>query len=223
MVGIYKITSPSGKINIGQTWDIDLRKGYYSRLECKGQTKLYNSLVKYGWPNHVFEVIHELPEDVTQCILDQYETLYWQQYKDLGFEMLNIKEPGRGGRWSEEMKIKFKEKRNNKEWKKFISNIHKGKIVSQETRNKQSRFRKGKKHSEETMIKIFNRPKLTLNQIRKRIEKTNKPVICINTGKIFESIKNAAEYFKLDPSGVGKVARGINRKVGKDKLIFKFL
>ena len=60
--GIYKITSPSGKIYIGQSKDIRRRMQYYNRLNCKNQTKLYNSLLKYGWENHLFEILIECSE-----------------------------------------------------------------------------------------------------------------------------------------------------------------
>lgn len=39
-IGIYKIKSPSNRIYIGQSWDIDKRLNYYKRLLCKSQIKL---------------------------------------------------------------------------------------------------------------------------------------------------------------------------------------
>ena len=80
MIGIYKITSPSGRIYIGQSWDVNKRFKTYKNLQCKGQTLLYKSLSKYGVENHIFEMIHELPKDVEQSILDTYEILYISQY-----------------------------------------------------------------------------------------------------------------------------------------------
>jgi group I intron endonuclease len=129
MVGIYKITSPTNKINIGQSWNINLREQNYKRLECKGQSKLYNSLLKYGWEKHIFEIIHELPEDVTQDVLDQYEIFYWEQYKDCGFEMLNLREPGSRGKLNEESKKLISLNRNNK----AIGEKLKGRKLSKET------------------------------------------------------------------------------------------
>ena len=102
MVGIYKITSPTGKIYIGQSWDITQRKGYYRNLKCIHQPKLHSSLVKHGWNEHTFKLVHKLPEDTTQEVLNQYEMLYWQQYLDCGFEMMNVKEPGSRGKHSSE-------------------------------------------------------------------------------------------------------------------------
>ena len=61
--GIYKITSPSGRIYIGQSIDIQKRWNQYKYNSCKSQTKLYNSLKKYGWENHKFEIIEECSKE----------------------------------------------------------------------------------------------------------------------------------------------------------------
>lgn len=61
MIGIYKITSPSGKVYIGQSKTLEKRRSYYNRLACKGQTRLYNSLIAYGFAAHTFTVMEECP------------------------------------------------------------------------------------------------------------------------------------------------------------------
>jgi len=57
--GIYKITSPSSKVYIGQAKDILKRWKFYKTLNCKSQTILYYSLIKYGAELHTFEIIEE--------------------------------------------------------------------------------------------------------------------------------------------------------------------
>ena len=57
MIGIYKITSPLGYIYIGQSINIDYRFNVYKKLKCKSQLRIYNSFVKYGVDNHIFEII----------------------------------------------------------------------------------------------------------------------------------------------------------------------
>jgi len=109
MIGIYKIVSLTGKVYIGQSWNIEDRASKYKRLVCKGQPAIYSSLTKYGWEAHTFEIIHQLPSDVTQEILNEYETLYWQLYKDCKIKVLNIREPGSRGKHSEESKQKNRE------------------------------------------------------------------------------------------------------------------
>ena len=59
MIGIYKITSPTGKVYIGQSININKRFYQYKKLHCKGQVILYNSFMKHGVENHIFEVIKE--------------------------------------------------------------------------------------------------------------------------------------------------------------------
>lgn len=100
MIGIYKITSPSGKIYIGQSWNISKRKSYYKNNPNKSQCYIYNSLCKYGFENHTFEVIHILPNDITQDILDIYECLYMELYKDCNIELMNIRNGGSKGKLS---------------------------------------------------------------------------------------------------------------------------
>jgi len=56
---VYKITSPSGKIYIGSTDDIKRRKIQYKNLKRNFQWKIKNSIDKYGWDNHIFEIIWE--------------------------------------------------------------------------------------------------------------------------------------------------------------------
>lgn len=104
MIGIYKIISPTNKVYIGQSWDIENRFKIYKNCSPH-QVLLYRSLKKYGVDSHKFEVVHELPIDISQDILDNYEIYYWEKYRDLGFKMMNIKEPGKGGRHSEISKL----------------------------------------------------------------------------------------------------------------------
>ena len=57
-IGIYKIESPSGKIYVGQSINIEYRfKSYLKMFRCKNQIKLFNSFQKYGPENHIFEII----------------------------------------------------------------------------------------------------------------------------------------------------------------------
>ena len=54
---IYKITSPTNKIYVGKTVNLSTRKSYYRSNNNKSQKIIYNSIDKYGWDNHIFEVI----------------------------------------------------------------------------------------------------------------------------------------------------------------------
>jgi group I intron endonuclease len=74
--GIYKITSPSGKIYIGQSINIYKRWGRYKYLNCKNQCRLYNSLIKYGYNNHIFEIIKECNSDSLNKLEEEYVLKY---------------------------------------------------------------------------------------------------------------------------------------------------
>ena len=61
MIGIYKITSPSGRIYIGQSRDLNRRERDYQKYikDSNSQVKLLASINKYNWENHIFEIIEE--------------------------------------------------------------------------------------------------------------------------------------------------------------------
>jgi group I intron endonuclease len=142
MIGIYKITNPKGKIYIGQTIDFDRRVYQYKMLNCKEQPKLYNSLKKYGYDNHRFELIFQCFE----CYLTHWERYYQELYNSTENNNLNcflVTTEDKTGRHSEETKIK-------------MSNSAKGKKKSEEHIAKlpqNQKGYKGKKRSEETKLK----------------------------------------------------------------------
>lgn len=61
MVGIYKITNPKGESYIGLSRKIEGRWKSYQNLQFQNKnTKLRNSMERYGYENHTFEVIEEI-------------------------------------------------------------------------------------------------------------------------------------------------------------------
>jgi hypothetical protein len=121
MIGIYKITSPTGKIYIGQSTNIENRKYYYSSVKCDKQHKLYNSLQKHGWEQHIFEIIEE-------CSLDQLneKEIYWGLYYDvLGENGLNLRLGDANGLCSEETKKKIGITNSRPKPSNFNSNLKK--------------------------------------------------------------------------------------------------
>lgn len=171
IIGIYKITSPSKRVYIGQSINVyNTWKCRYKYLSCKKQPKIYNSLKKYGSKVHIFEILEE-------CTLDQLNEreTYWKQYylDQLGWKYMlfcELYDRG-GGPKSEETKHKIsqtsKGKIHSEETKnmmckpkkegtgKKISIKLKGRVFSKEHKNKISQNSKGKhKHSEESRLKI---------------------------------------------------------------------
>ena len=102
--GIYKITSPSGKIYIGQSVDINKRILKYKSLDCKQQPKLYHSIIKYGWNAHIFEII----EECNYSNLNNLETYYIKIYDTYNTEHgLNLSEGGHTTVFTEESRRKI--------------------------------------------------------------------------------------------------------------------
>ena len=76
MIGIYKITSPSNKVYIGQSNNIEKRFKQYSSLsQTKLQKRLHYSFKKYGIKKHTFEIIEQCDVE----LLNERER-YWQEY-----------------------------------------------------------------------------------------------------------------------------------------------
>lgn len=85
--GIYKITSPTYKIYIGQSKDLKRRKSEYKNndVKLKAQRRLYNSLQKYGIEHHQFDIIEYCSEEELNC-----SERFWQDEFDvIGKDGLN--------------------------------------------------------------------------------------------------------------------------------------
>jgi group I intron endonuclease len=207
MIGIYKITSFFGRIYIGQSKNIDQRFEYYKRLKCRPQIRLYNSLLKHGVDNHIFETIEECSID----LLNDRER-YWQEfYNVLGKKGLNcnlVSTQNYPKVLSEETKLRISNsltgsKHTEESKRKIIKGLI-GHLVSEETRRKISESNKNKKRSTETREKISNAltgrkiPKDVIDKITKTMSSMNhyNSRIIINTqnGIFYESITEAAKY-----------------------------
>ena len=91
--GIYKITNPKGKIYIGKSTNLKIRQQdyKYGRNSVQTQRKLWNSIQKYSWENHTFEIIENCP-----CNILNEREIYWGNYYDVRNVGLNIRPLGEG-------------------------------------------------------------------------------------------------------------------------------
>ncbi len=157
MIGIYKIISPSGRVYIGQSSNIQKRFSGYRRMKSVDQSRLHASFLKYGIDNHVFEII----EECEFLDLNKRERFYQDMYEVLGPMGLNcvltptdvlpeVK--------SEETRRKISAsntgKKHTESAKKKVSIANIGKVLSPESRKKLSEARKGMVFSEETKKRI---------------------------------------------------------------------
>lgn len=128
LIYLYKITSPTGKIYIGQTVDVEKRFNTYARGAMPFQHKLRNSILKYGWSNHKAEVVCTAIGDEA----NNMERLLITQYNSTT-DGLNIL-PGGQIRKTKEM---------NDTHSKFMT----GRVVSQTTKDKMSKIMAGKQNA----------------------------------------------------------------------------
>lgn len=189
-IGIYKITSPSGKVYIGQSWHIIHRWADYGKKTTKSQRHLHFSFNKYGKKAHDFQILHELPPDVEQEVLDRYEQLYMDLYRDAGFVLMNCKEAGAKGKLSEETKRRVSESLKGRAvWNKGLTGVVK---MSEATRDKMR-----------IASKAHGSP---WNYGRKMSDKTRSAIAKANIGRK----KSVEEREKLSISLMGRPYHGKN-------------
>ena len=155
MIGIYKITSPSGKIYIGQSIDIERRLRCYKRLNAKKQPRLYNSFIKYGYESHIVEVVLECLEEE----LNDKERYYQDLFQCAGKNGLNstlTNSNDKSGKLSLEHRMKISNgcKNPSAETRKKMSNSRLGKKRSIEFCLKLSIIAKKRTHTPETKIRL---------------------------------------------------------------------
>lgn len=191
MIGIYKITSPSGKIYIGQSIDILNRiKKYKCLYNCRKQIALYNSFLKYGYDNHVFEIKEECNID----LLNERER-YWQDFYNVIKKGLNCKTTttkSKSGKLSQDTLLK-------------MSKSLKGRIITKEQRIKLSIAGKGRKPSVLSMAKLkeYNLNRIFSDETKEKIARNNptsKLILDFNTGIYYYSIADLSKTLKVNPS-----------------------
>ena len=118
-----------------------------------------------------------MPHDVERKSLKQYEILYWEQYKDCGFEMMNLKHPEEGPEcFTDETRKKMSESA-----KKRPSN-QKGLKRSVEHNRKNGEARKGIKRGPRS------------EEVKRKISESHKGKVSLNKGK---EIKERITYEEL--------------------------
>ena len=130
--GIYKITSPSGRIYIGQSIDIETRWKAYRGMgkKLKSQPKIYNSLLKYSPKNHTFEIIEECKVEELN-IKEDYWQHFFKVFDEKGLNCMKVNLEGQIGSHSKETIEKIKETKRNKPRPVEKTENH-GRIVSEE-------------------------------------------------------------------------------------------
>lgn len=194
---VYKITSPSNRIYIGSTSrDIEERWYHYKKLDCKGQTKLYNSFIKYGIENHIFEIVWI--GDVEEML--KMERIFGEKYDSMNQKTgLNCKLPGYDDVpiiYSKESKLKMREAHLGKN--KGINHHMYGKKHKQESKNK-------------IKLKLKNKYILEKSPRSIKIEQLDKNYNIIKT---WSCAKEAGLSLKIIPSNITACCKNKRKYAG---------
>jgi len=140
---IYKLTSPNGKVYIGQTNNFNQRM--IEHKNCKKKNKLYNNIRKYGWENFQKEIITKVDSQENANLLEESLIL---KYKSTGHKGLNTRLTAEGGdvwegRYDTEEYMDFVEqmkKVNRGKNNGMYGKTHKNKTISEMKKKAKGRF-----------------------------------------------------------------------------------
>lgn len=211
---IYKIVNPKGKMYVGKTYNLKHRIASHKCATKKGRNIiLHNSIKKYGWENHLLEVIEIVPDE----LLNEREifwiaTLETYCYKNpMGMNM-TLGADGQRTTW--------------------MHDIERRKKMSEMFMGENSPFY-GRKHTEENKRIIGEKAYKRAIERGTRIpqwgadkgrEITSKPIIAYSENggfiKEFISINQAAKYFNNDRRNISGVL--CSRQVSSEGIIYRY-
>lgn len=206
MIGIYKITNPKGKIYIGQSINIEDRWEKGHKYLVGSGLKLKNSLKKYGWENHILEILEEC--EIKE--LNKKETYYIKEYNSYVNGLNSTQKGGAEGYRNEVWRQNHSKGLKGRKgyWKgkkrlnhsKFLKENGCGFNYIRTEEHKQNLRDKlsGKKLSKDT------REKISKNKIGKKTKK----IQCIETNHIFNSIKECSEVMNISKGCICSYVKG---------------
>jgi group I intron endonuclease len=216
MIGIYKITSPTSRVYIGSSNDINNRLCSYKNLKCKSQTRLFNSIKAHGWHMHKFEVLEECS---IEKLLER-ELYYGIKFNVLDKEAgLNCRLP-KAGEYYTYMAQETKDKIG-----KANKSIRTRKSVAYyESRLKKLTIAEVK----EAKILLINN-ELTHTEISKLFNVTRKIISNISCGKTYKSLyseldtsRRKKKYIKLEKQDYDIIKDLYSKGVSQSKIAKQF-
>ena len=219
---IYKIENTvNGKVYIGQTVNGFDERYHNNVYKYTHNEYLKRSILKYGIDNFKITKIFDVAFSKNE--LDIKEKLYIRHYNSTNSNCgYNCDDGGANGIPNDITRLKMSKKRKGKLNPMYgRKGAHYGMRLSEEHRLKISKAHKGKP----SPLKGRNIP----DEVKRKMSescKGKKPVICITTGKYFESVKEASIYYNVDNSSILKCCKGKLKSAGKTgnkvKLSWKF-
>lgn len=203
MTGIYKITSPNGRVYIGQSTNIEYRLNDHKspyRYNTDEIPLLYRSFRKYGVDSHIFEIL----EECKKSELNIRERYYQDKYNVLngGLNSTLTETSDFSGRHSEESKRKMSEAKKGKPaWNKGIKWSEERKKAASLQRRGRTAPNKGKPMPEHQRLNQIGR-KVSDKAKKKIAEANGKPVVICNVK--YRSIQEASKHIGLSPYKISK-------------------
>lgn len=194
---IYKHTSPSGKVYIGQTCQKPEHRWKNGNGYSNNQY-FTRAIKKYGWDNFKHEI---LSEGLSKKEADILEVEIISKYNSSNHKYgYNIEHGGYGkGKHSPETLRKMSENH------KGITAWNKGILMSKEQKLVLSKIRKGKPSS----FKGKHHSNKAKQCIRESQIKNMKPVLCIETGIVYKSLQDAEDNTGINRKSISKVCNKI--------------
>lgn len=191
--GIYCIQNQiDGKCYIGKSVNIPKRWKEHKSLLRNGHhhnRHLQKAWNCYGEESFNFKVL----EYANPMELAELEIAYISKYKSFGENGYNFTMGGDGGLL--------------------------GMPKTEETRRKISEANKGRQHTPEEKAQVSKalKGRVFTDEHKQKIGKANKTshiksVLCVETGQVFKSLKEAGEHFNTDCSNIGHVCNGRQEK-----------
>lgn len=211
---VYKHTSPSGKVYIGITCQ-KIEKRWKNGKGYELCTAFNRAIKKYGWENIKHEIVYrnldkEKALEIEQRLIAEFDSTNPKHGYNLtsGGEHYEANEESLK-RNSESHKRSFKE---HPEYREHLSKIQKGKKMSLESSEKKRKamleFYELNPEKRKLCGNSFRGKKRGEEFSKKLGERKSKRVMCIETQKIYSSIKQASENEGGSPSGITAMLHG---------------
>lgn len=199
---VYKHTNKvNNKCYIGITSQQPLRRwkrgyGYYNNI------KFYSAIQKYGWNSFQHEILYQNLTLQEACQKQKQLILFYNSIKN-GYNATEGGEGIVGYHHTEQKKEQI-----SLSMKKYLDQH------PQEVERRKKIFLKPENWEKRTQ-KVNEYFKAGSENAKKRVQKNNKKIICLNTGQIFNSIQEASNWCKVHNSGISKCLKGIQKTAGK--------
>lgn len=240
---VYKHTTPSNKVYIGITMQTPEKRWKRGLGYQKQQSLFYNAIRKYGWDNIQHEILYKGLSKEEACRKEiELIAEYKSNDRRFGYNILEGgKSPKQPPEANISRSEKVKERWASAEYKERLSSAMKGVKRSPEScenirkaqkqrfedpsqRRKISEIQSGKTRSDEakrktseSLKKFYSNPenRKMLAEIRQESNRRahGRKVLCVETGKIYETIVDASKETGIDHRNISAICK--HKRKGK--------